>query len=105
MIYIASFFTTEDVFFVIDADNSTANAVARFEDGDNKFGVDVSLDDGVDARPYNADSGVTASGTSGNFADFTFRGKQCLGSTAFAGNLPFAFLHFNEVLGMIDVVR
>ena len=80
---------------MIDADDSAANAVARFEDGDNKFGVDVSVDDGVDARPYNADSGVTASGTCGNFADFVFRSKQCLGLTAFAGNLPFAFLRFN----------
>ncbi len=80
---------------MIDADDSAANAVARFEDGDNKFGVNVSVDDGVDAQPYNADSGVTASGTCGNFADFAFRGKQCLGSTAFAGNLLFAFLRFN----------
>ena len=95
LIYITSFFTTEDVFFVIDADDSAANVVARFEDGDNEFGVDISVDDGVDARPYNADSGVTASGTCGNFADFAFRGKQCLGSIAFAGNLPFAFLRFN----------
>ncbi len=54
-----------------------ANAVARFEDGDNEFGVDVSVDDGVDARPYNVDSGVTASGTCGNFVDFAFCGKQC----------------------------
>ncbi len=49
LIYIASFFTTEDVFFVINADNSAANAVARFEDGDNEFGVHVSVDDGVNA--------------------------------------------------------
>ena len=54
-----------------------ANAVARFEDGDNEFGVDVSVDDGVDAQPYNVDSGVTASGTCGNFVDFAFCGKQC----------------------------
>ncbi len=80
---------------MINADDSAANAVARFEDGDNEFGIDVSADDGVDAQPYNADSGVTASGTCNNFADFAYRGKQCLGLTAFAGNLPFAFLHFN----------
>ena len=29
---------------MIDADDSAANAVARFEDGDNEFGVDVSVD-------------------------------------------------------------
>ncbi len=35
---------------MIDADDSAANAVARFEDGDNEFGVDISVNDGVDAH-------------------------------------------------------
>ena len=44
-IYSAFFLTTEDVFFVIHADHSAENAVERFEDGDDNFGVDVSIED------------------------------------------------------------
>jgi hypothetical protein len=69
---------------MITADDSAANAVERFDDGvnDTCFDiddasedvydvVDVRFDDEVDARAYNAATGVTTGGTSINFADFT----------------------------------
>ncbi len=74
-IYSAFFLTTEDVFFVIHADDSAENAVERFEDGDDNFGVNVSIDDGVDTQACDAASGVTTSGTTGNFATTVLRGK------------------------------
>ncbi len=59
---------------MIHADNSAENAVERFEDGDNNFGVDVSINDGVDTQACNAASGITTSGTTGNFATTVLRG-------------------------------
>jgi hypothetical protein len=59
---------------VIHADDSADNAVERFEDGDDNFGVDVSINDGVDTQACDAGSGVTTSGTTGNFATTVLRG-------------------------------
>ncbi len=59
---------------MIHADDSAENAVERFGDGDDNFGVDVSIDDGVDTRACDAASGVTTSGTTGNFATTVLRG-------------------------------
>ncbi len=47
-------------------------------DGVDDSRVDVSINDGVDTRECNAASGVTTSGTTGNFAAAVPRGKRCL---------------------------
>ncbi len=59
---------------MIHADDSAENAVERFEDGENNFGVDVSIKNGVDTRACDAASGVTTSGTTGIFATTMLRG-------------------------------
>ncbi len=68
---------------MITADNLVANALERFDDGvDNDNGVDVTFNDAVGAQAYDAASGVTTSGTSINFANFTLRAKQTLQDSA-----------------------
>ncbi len=81
-----------------------ANALERFDDGvDDNNGVDVTFDDAVDARAYNAASGITTSGTSVVFANFALRAKQSLQDYASSVNLPVSFLRFAGVLSMIAV--
>jgi hypothetical protein len=69
---------------MITADDLAANAFERFDDGVvdtginvvdasedvEDVGVDVRFDDEVDARAYNATTGVTTGGTSRDFANF-----------------------------------
>jgi hypothetical protein len=89
---------------MITANDSVANALERFDDGaDDNNGVDITFDDAVDARAYNAASGVTTSGTSINVANFALRAKQTLRESASSVNLPVSFLLFAGVLGMIAV--
>ena len=59
---------------MIHADDLAENAVERFEDGDNNFGVDVSINDGVDTQACDVASGVRTSSTTGNFATTVLRG-------------------------------
>ncbi len=59
---------------MIHADDLVENAVERFEDGDDNFGVDISIDNGVDTRACNAASGITTSGTTSNFGITMLRG-------------------------------
>ncbi len=91
----------EDVFFVIHADDLAENAVERFEDGDDNFGVDVSIDDGVNTRACNAASGVTTSGTTGNFATTVLRGKRTLREFFSSSDSPLPCLHLAATLSMI----
>jgi hypothetical protein len=89
---------------MITADDLAANALERFDDGvDNNNGVDVTFNNAVDARAYDAASGVTTSGTSIDFANFALRAKQTLQDSASSVNLPVYFLRFSGVLGMIPV--
>ncbi len=89
---------------MITANDLAANALERFDDGvDDNNGVDITFDDAVDARAYNAASGVTTSGTSINFANFELSAKQTLQDSASSVNLPVSFLRFAGVLGMIAV--
>jgi hypothetical protein len=87
---------------MITADDSAANAVERFNDGvddtyvdiDNAskdvddVGVNVRFDNEVDAQAYNATSGVTTGGKSGNFTKFALRAKRTLRESASSVNLP-----------------
>ncbi len=100
-IYSAFFLTTEDVFFVIHADDSAENIVERFEDGDDNFGVEVSINNGVDKRACDAASGITTSGTTGNFATTVLRGKQTLREFFSSSDSPLPCLHLAATLGMI----
>ena len=69
------FLTTENEFVVIAVIDSAANSLERFVDFvDSDLRVDVTIDD-VDAHAHDAASGVTTSGTSGNFDDFALRAK------------------------------
>jgi hypothetical protein len=62
---------------MITADDLAANALERFYNGvDDNNGVDVTFDNAVNARAYNAASGVTTSATSIDFANFTLRAKK-----------------------------
>ena len=89
---------------MITADDSAANALERFDDGvDDDNGVDVTFDDAVDARAYNAASGITTSGTSVDFTNFALCAKQTLRDSASSVNLPVSFFRFAKVLGMIAV--
>ncbi len=89
---------------MITANNSAANALERFDNGvDDDNGVDVTFKNAVDARAYNAASGVTTSGTSVDFANFALCAKQTLRDSSSSVNLPVYFLHFAGVLGMIVV--
>ncbi len=89
---------------MITADDSAVNAFERFDDGvDDDNGVNVTFNNAVDARAYIAASGVTTSGTSVGFANFTLCAKQTLQDSASSVNLPVSFLHFAVVLGMIAV--
>jgi hypothetical protein len=89
---------------MITADDSAANALERFDDGvDDDNGVDLTFDDAVNARAYDAASGVTTSGTSVGFSNFALRAKQTLRDSTSFVNLPVSFLRFAGVLGMIAV--
>ncbi len=89
---------------MITANNSTANAIERFDDGvDDNNGVDVTFDDAVSAQAYNAASGVTTNGASVDFANFVLRAKQTLRNSSSSVNLPVSFFRFAGVLGMIAV--
>jgi hypothetical protein len=89
---------------MITANDLAANALERFEDGvDDDNGVNVTFNDAVNAQAYNVASGVTTSGTSINFANFTLHAKQTLQDSASSVNLPNTFLRFAGVLGMIAV--
>jgi hypothetical protein len=64
---------------MITANDLAANALQRFDDGvDKDNGVDVTFNDAVNARAYDATSGITTSGTSVGFANFALRAKQIL---------------------------
>ena len=86
---------------MIHADDSAENAVERFEDGDDNFGVNVSIDNGVYTQACNAASGITTSGTTGNFATTVLRGKQTLREFFSSSDSPLPCLHLAETLGMI----
>ncbi len=87
---------------MITADDLTANAVERFNDGVDDtgvnvvdasedvddVGVDVSFDDEVDARAYNAPIGVTTGSTSRDFADFARCAKRTSQESASSVDLP-----------------
>ncbi len=89
---------------MITADNLAANALERFDDGvDNNNGVDVTFNNAVDARAYNAASGITTSATSIDFANFMLRAKRTVRDSTSSVNLPVSFLRFSGVLGMIAV--
>ncbi len=68
--------------------------------GDDNFGVDVSIDDGVDTRACNAASGVTTSGTTDNFATTMLRGKQTLREFFSSSDSPLPCLRLAATLGM-----
>ena len=71
--------------------DSAANSLERFVYFfDRDLRVDVTIDD-VDAHAHDAASGVTTSGTSGNFYDFALRAKLA----------PLPFLRLSRVLGMV----
>ena len=96
--------TTEDGLFMITANDLAANALERFDDGvDDYNGVDVTFYDAINARAYNAASGVTTSATSIDFANFALCAKQTLRDSTSSVNLPVSFLHFAGILGMIAV--
>jgi len=63
---------TDDVVFLIHAEDLAQNAVVRFEDWDDNcddnVGGNVSIDDGVDTRACYAASGITTSVITGNSA-------------------------------------
>jgi hypothetical protein len=86
---------------MIHADDSAENAVERFEDGDDNFGVNVSIYNGVDTRACNAASGVTTSGTTGNFATTVPHRKQTLQEFYSSSDSPLPCLHLVATLGMI----
>ncbi len=89
---------------MITADNLAANVLERFDDGlDDNNGVNVTFNNAVDARTYDAASGITTSGTSVDFANFALRTKQTLQDSTSSINLPVSFLRFAGVLGMIAV--
>ncbi len=89
---------------MITANDLAANALERFDDGvDDNSGVDVTFDNAVNARAYDAASGVTTSGTSVNFTYFVLHAKQTLRDSASSVNLPVSFLRFSGVLGMIAI--
>ncbi len=89
---------------MITANDLATNALERFDDGvDNNNGVEVTFDNAVDARAYDAASGITTSGTSVDFANFMLRAKQTLQDSASSAYLPVSFLRLAGVLGMIAV--
>jgi hypothetical protein len=89
---------------MITANDLAANALERFDDGvDYNNGVNVTFNNAVDTRAYNAASGVTTSGPSVDFANFALRAKRTLQDSASSVNLPVSFLRFVGVLGMIAV--
>ena len=77
---------------MITADNLVAIAVERFNNGVNDTCVDVDnaskdvadvvvnirFNNEVDAQAYDAVSGITTDGKSGNFANFALWAKQTL---------------------------
>jgi hypothetical protein len=66
--------------------------IAPPNDGvDDDNGVDVSFKDAVDARAYDAASGVTTSGTLVGYANFVLCAKQTLRDFASFVNLPVSF--------------
>jgi hypothetical protein len=69
--------------------------------GNDNFGVDVSINDGVDTRSCNAASGVTTSGTTGNFATIVLHGKRTLRKFVSSSDSPLPCLHLAATLGMI----
>ena len=118
-IYSALILTTEDVLFLIHADNSALNAVERFEDGDHNCDVNfvgnvdgddncddnfvgnVSIDNGVDTRACGVASGVTTCGTTGNSTTAMPRGKRPLRDVTSSSDLPLTSLRLAAVVGMI----
>jgi hypothetical protein len=77
---------------MITADDLAANALERFDYGvDDNNGINVIFDDAVDARAYNAASGVTTSGTSIDFTNFVLRAKQTLQDSALSLTYQFLF--------------
>ncbi len=86
---------------MIHTDDLAENAVERFEDGDDNFGVDVSIDNGVDTRACDVASGVTTSDTTGNFATTVLRGKQTLREIFSSSDSPLPCLRLAATLGMI----
>jgi hypothetical protein len=86
---------------MIHADDLAENAVERFEDGEDYFRVDVSINDGVDTRACNAASGITTSGTTGNSTTAVLRGKQTLQEFSSSFDLPLPSLRLAADLGMI----
>jgi hypothetical protein len=90
----------EDGLFMFTADDLAANALERFDDGvDDNNGVDVTFNNAVNARAYDAASGITTSGTSVDFANFALRAKQTLQDFPSSVDLPVSIFTFCRSLG------
>jgi hypothetical protein len=97
----AFFLTTENEFVLIAVADLAGNSLERFVDFvDGNLRVNVTINN-VDAHANNAASGVTTSGTSGNFDDFALRAKLASRGAALSVNLPLPFLRLAGVLGMV----
>lgn len=73
-------------------------------DGVDDCRVDDSINVDVDARECDAVSGVTTSGTTGDFAAAVPRGKRCLRDCACSPDLPLFTLRLAADLSMIALL-
>ena len=97
----AFFLTTENEFVLIAVADLAANSLERFVDFvDGNLRADVTINN-VNAHAHDVASGITISGTSGNFYDFALHAKLTSREAPSSVNLPFPFLHLAGVLGMV----
>ena len=100
-LFLVFFLTTENEFVLIAVADSAANSLEIFVDFvDGNLRVGITIDD-VNTHAHDAASGVTTSGTSGNFYNFTLRAKLTSREAPSSVNLPFPFLRLARVLGMV----
>ena len=71
------------------------------DDGVDTRTGDVLINDGVNTQAYDADSGITTSGTTGNSAAAVPRRKRPLRDATSSFDSPLTSLRFAAVLGMI----